>query len=103
MTEIGGEFGVAGAFAGAEQGQRDPAVWLRREQPVAGESDDERLGLDLGERLFQRTVGVGQIKLVQRTGDVEVGVRVEAVDEALRLVAQVAFHLEMGVEPVFAR
>ena len=44
--------------------------------------------------------GARGVELVDRAGDVEVGVGVEAVDEALALVAQVALDLELRVEGV---
>ena len=40
----------------------------------------------------------GEVEIVHRPGDVEVGVGVEAVDEADALVAQIALDLEVGVE-----
>src|SRR5579862_8480826 len=42
MAEVGGELGVGGPLARAQEGERDRAVLLGREQPVARESDDER-------------------------------------------------------------
>jgi hypothetical protein len=40
----------------------------------------------------------GEIEIVDRPGDVEIAVGVEAVDEGRALVAQIALHLEVGVE-----
>ena len=42
----------------------------------------------------------GQVEIVHRPGDVEVGVGIEAVDEGGALVAQIALDLEVGVEAV---
>ena len=44
-----------------------------------------------------------QVEVVERPRDVEVGVGVETVDEALPLVAQVAFDLELHIEGVCSR
>ena len=88
MAEVGGELGVAGALAGAQEREHDLAVLCRRKQPVAGEGYAQRLGLHLGERLFERAVCGGEIEVVERAGDVEVGICVEPVDEALTLVAE---------------
>ena len=41
---------------------------------------------------------LGEVEIVHRPGDIEVGVGVEPVDEADPLVAQIAFDLEIGVE-----
>jgi hypothetical protein len=95
VTEIGGEFGVAGAFAGAQKGLGDLAVLLGREEPVTGEADDQGFGEDGGEGVFKRAVGVVEIELVERACDVEVRVGVETVDERLALVAQVALDFEL--------
>src|ERR1700722_6962317 len=100
VAEVGGELRVAGPLSGAKERERDRPVLLRGEQPVAREADDEGLGQYRGKRLLERARGARRVELVDRAGDVEVGVRVEAVDEALALVAQVALHLELGVERV---
>lgn len=100
VAEIGGEFGVTGAFAGTEERESELAILLGREEPVAGETDDEGLGLDGSEGLLERAVGVGEIELVEGAGDVEIRVGVEAVDKTLALVAQVALDFELDVEGV---
>jgi hypothetical protein len=41
---------------------------------------------------------LGEVEVVHRPGDVEVGVGVEPVGEADPLVAQIALDLEVGVE-----
>jgi hypothetical protein len=41
---------------------------------------------------------LGQVEIVERPGDVEIGIGVEPVDEAQPLVAQIALDLEIGVE-----
>ena len=69
-----------------------------REEPVAGETDDQRLGFDSGEGLFERAVRVGEVELVEGARDVEIRVGVEAVDERLALVPQVALDFELEVE-----
>ena len=40
----------------------------------------------------------GEVEIIHRTGDVEIAVRVEALDEDRALMTQIAFHLEIGVE-----
>src|SRR5690606_20249661 len=96
--EIGGELGVGGGFAGAQQGLDNEAVLFGREKPVAGEADYERIRFDTTEGVVERAVGGGEVELVEGAGDVEVGVGVEAVDEAAALIAQVALDLELHVE-----
>src|ERR1700730_4062966 len=41
-----------------------------------------------------------EVKIIHRSGDVEIGVRVKAVDEGAALVAKVAFDLEIRVEAI---
>ncbi len=99
MAEVGGELRVTGAFPRALEGEHDVAVLLGREKPVAGEADHEGVGPHRSERVFQgAAVGAGEVEAVDRAGDVEIGVGVEPVDEALPLVAQVALDLELDVE-----
>ena len=40
----------------------------------------------------------GEIEIIHGAGDVEIGVGVEAIDEAQALMAEIALHLEVGVE-----
>ena len=100
MAEIGGQLGVAGAFAGTQKRQHDLAILGGGEKPVAREGDAEGLGLDAGEGLLERTIGGRQVKVVERPGDVEIGIGVEPVDEALGLVPEVAFDFELDIKGV---
>ena len=61
MTEIRVEFGVACSFAGAQESERELTVLFRRKQPVAGETDDQRLGFDGSKGLFERAVRVREV------------------------------------------
>ena len=71
----------------------------RRIQPVGAERDEQRAREDGAERVDELAVPVlaRQIEIGQRARGVEVGVRIEPPDEAVRLVAQVALDLELGV------
>ena len=102
MAEVGGEFGVAGGFTGAEKGGGDGAVLGGGEEPVAGEADDEGRSCDGGEGGLEGGGAGGEVEGVESAGDIEVAVGVEAVDEAAALVAQVALDLETHVEGVEA-
>ena len=42
----------------------------------------------------------GEVEIIHRPRDVEIGIGVEAVDEGAALVAQIALDLEIGVEAV---
>ena len=64
-----------------------------------GEGDDAEARLRAAEGVGQHAAMVGgEVEIVHRPGDVEIGVGVEAVDEARALVAQIALDLEVGVE-----
>ena len=88
----------ASGLAGAQEGLGDLAVLLGREEPVAGEADDQGFGEHGGEGVFERAVRVIEIELVERARDVEVRVGVETINERLALVAQVALDFELEVE-----
>ena len=70
-----------------------------REQPVGGErhQQEPRLRAAEGSRKIAAAVR-GQVEVVHRPRDRQVGVRVEPVDEGAALVAQVALHLEHVAE-----
>ena len=98
VTEVGVEFGVTGVFAGAEEGGGDGSILGGGEEPVAGEADHEGASFHGGEGGFEGAGALGEIELVEGASDVEIGVGVEAVDEALALVAEVAFDFELHVK-----
>ena len=68
-----------------------------RVEPVGAERDQQGPRRDAGQRRLQRTVAVlaGEVEVRQRARGVEVGVGVEALDERVGLVAQVALDLEL--------
>ncbi len=84
---------------GRVQGVHDGAGFGGREQPVGGEGHHAEPGLRALEGVGEHAAPVGgEVEIVHRPGEVEVGVGVEALDEAEALVAQVALDLEVGVE-----
>ena len=91
-ADIGGD-----RVEGMDQG---PAFGGRK-QPIAGERDDAEAWLGAGERSRQRSAMLGgEVEIIHRPRDVEVGVGVEPVDKRAALMAQIAFDLEIGVETV---
>ena len=50
-------------------------------------------------RIGNRAEFLRQIEIIHGAGDIEVGIGVEALDKGRSLVAQIAFHLEIGIEP----
>ena len=77
-----------------------PAV-LGGEQPVGGERDDAEPHRRVAEGVgHHAAVLLRHVEVVHGPGDIQVRIGVEAVDEGDPLVAQVAFHLEVGVETV---
>ena len=83
----------------AERAQRvvDLLRRRRRVQPVGAERDQQRPRRDALERPRERPAAVlpGEVEVGQRARRVEVGVGVEALDERVGLVAQVALDLEL--------
>src|SRR5882724_9522757 len=70
-----------------------------REQPVGGERHHAEPGLDAAERLCQDAAMVGgNIEIIHRPRQIEIGVGIEALDERRTLIAQIALDLEIGVE-----
>ena len=77
----------------------DAARFARGIQPVGVERHQAESRLRAPEGVGEQAAMLfGQIEIVHRAGDVEVGVGVEPVDEADPLMAQIAFDLEIGIE-----
>jgi hypothetical protein len=74
----------------------------RRVEPVGAERDEQRAGTYRTQRLGETALAVlpRQIEIGERPRGVEVGVGVEALDEALALMAQVALDLELRLGTV---
>ena len=81
-----------------EQGLDDCARALRRKAPVGGEGQHQEVCTCRSERPVQVVfVFACGIKVVERLGHDEVGVRVEVGRELVPLVAQVGLDLELDV------
>src|SRR6267378_805047 len=77
------------------------AALRSRKQPIAGEGDDAEAWLRAREGGRQRPFMLGgEVEIIHRPRDVEIGVGVEPVDEGAALMAQIALDLEIGVETV---
>ncbi len=82
----------------------DGAALACRVEPVARERHHAEARLGALEGVGQHVaVFRGEVEVIHRAGDVEVAVGVKAIDERRALVAEVAFHLEVGVEREAAR
>src|SRR5215212_3392985 len=68
------------------------------EEPVAGDPNEQHLGLDARVGIFLGLVASCHVVVVHRPGEVEVGVGVEAASELPALVVQVALDLEPPTE-----
>ena len=71
----------------------------RRIEPVGAERDQQRARRHAAHRLGERALAglAGEVEVGQRPRRVEIGVGVEALDERVGLVAQVALDLELGL------
>jgi len=100
VAEVGGELGIARPLAGAQECEHDLAVLAGGNSQSLVKATLKRLGFNRGKGLFKRTMAGGQVKVVEGARDVEVGIGVEAVDEACALMPQVAFHFKLDIEGV---
>ena len=99
MTVFGLELDETDIGGNRIQRVHDLAALLGGKQPVAGEGDEAEARLGAGESIGEHPAVIGgEIEIVHGAGDVEIGVGVEAVDEAQALMAQIALHLKIGIE-----
>lgn len=99
MAAVGLDLHEGHRRAGGIQGMHDRPAFLGRKQPIACEGNETETGLGAGEGIGQPPAMVGgEVEIVHRPRHVEIGVGVEAVDEAHALVAQITLDLEIGVE-----
>ena len=92
VPELRVEFEAGHGLAVVQEGARNAAALVRREQPVGGEVHVQHLGLDAAERVLDAAIFGFQVKGVGGVRDVQIAVRVKAVHELFALVAQVAFN-----------
>src|SRR3546814_17771492 len=72
-----------------------------REQPVAGEGGEAEAGLHAAERVCEFAVMVGrEVEIVHRTGDVEIGIGIEPLDERAALMTEIALDLKLRLAEV---
>ena len=98
VPELRVEFEARDCLANVQQRARDAAAFVRREQPVGGEVHVQHFGADVLEGVLDATVFGFQIECVGRVRDMQVAVRVKAVNELFTLVAQVAFDGQVQIE-----
>ena len=95
-----GQFDEADRPPGGVQRLDDMARLERRIEPVGVEADQaetrRRRAEGMGE---QPAMLLGQIEIVERAGDIEIGIGVEPVREGEPLMPQIALDLEIGIEP----
>ena len=71
---------------------------IRRIQPVGREREEQKRRVAAAEGVAERAPGRSQVEIVNRAGEIEQRVRVEAIHEGLALVFQVALDLELAPE-----
>src|SRR5215469_2056386 len=79
----------------------DLAAFRGWKEPIARKRDDAETRAASLEHMRQRAAMLGsEIEIIHRTGDIEIRIRVEAIDKCAALMAQIALDLEIGVETV---
>ena len=99
MSPVGLDFRERHPRAAGIECMHDRAGLRGRKQPVAGERHhaEARARAAPGFRQHSIVIG-GDVKIIHRARQVEIAVGVEALDEGRALMAQIAFHLEVGIE-----
>ena len=95
MTIGGRQIAIRDVAVAATQSAHHVQRLVARIQPVRREADHQESRLHAIERGAQRWTPGGEIEIIHGLGDVEVRIRVEAVDELTAPVTQVAFHFEL--------
>ena len=86
MAELRVEFEARDRFAVVQKRARDAAAFVRREKPVCRKVHVQDFGLDVLEGVFDAAVFRFEVKRVCRMGDMQVAVRVKAIDEFCSLI-----------------
>ena len=99
MAPVGLDLRERHPRAGGIQRMHQRARFRGRKQPVAGEGHHAEAGLDIAKRFRQHAVMVGgDVEIVHRPRQIEIGVGVEALDKGRALIAQIALDLEIRIE-----
>src|ERR1700722_8033190 len=99
MALVGRDLGERDAGAGGIERMNDGAGFRGREQPVAGERDHAKPRRRAAKRVRRHAIAVGgEIEIVHRARQIEIGIGVKALDESDALVPQIGLDLKIGVE-----
>ena len=98
MPARAGDVAVADRLVQRDERLDDLARLLRREEPVAAEADDEPAASAAGEVRRQFLRRGAQVEEVHRERELDVAVRVEALDEFIPLIGQVRTDREALLE-----
>ena len=99
MAVVGGHLAVVAAGAGGANDGGERAHVLGRKEPVGGDANQREVRGDARVGDVGRLVCADGIEDVHGAGDGDVGVGVEAGDEALALIVEVAGDVEAAVLP----
>ena len=99
MAVVGGHLAVVAAGAGGADDGGERADILGREEPVGGDAHQREVRGDARVGGVGHLVRADGIEDVHGAGDGDVGVGVEAGDEALALVVEVAGDVEATASP----
>jgi hypothetical protein len=99
VTLVRDDFGERHPCARRIERLDDGARLGSRKQPVAGERDDAEPRGRAMEGLGQNTIVIGcQIEIIHCPRQIEIGVRIEALDERNSLMPQIGLDLEIRIE-----
>ncbi len=86
--------------AGSVQRAHEAAAFGGGLKPIRREGDKAEPALHPGKGPRQiAAMRFGQIEIIHGAGDIEIGVGIEALDEAEALVAQIGLDLEICIKP----
>ena len=101
IVAIGGVHDEAGDIHAAFLHALDHLVRLAHgEEIVAGDPNHEASGFDSCQGIGKRRVTTGDVVKVDRAGEIEITIRIEAFDKLLTLVVEVALDIKTGVQVV---
>src|SRR5215472_904886 len=95
VAVTGGKFAVRDIAITAPESADDFERLVARIEPVGCETDHQEPRLYVLEGRCERMTAAREIEIVHRLGDVQVRIRVEAVDELSAAITEVAFHFEL--------
>ena len=96
MSEWAVDVAIGYVFIGQEEGIDDFLTLARGKKPIGIKTDDQEAAPGFSHRLDQTAILSGQVEIIHRLTEIQIGIGVEAIHENCALMVEIGFDAEVS-------